>query len=357
MATKWFHQTSKGQQSLMVDSAELRRRAEAGIIRPDTLVRQSDSERWIRAQQVRGLFQQSTPAPSPAPAASPPGPPPVSVETKVAASNEKLATASLVCGIVALAYPGFITGPIGAVAAIVTGILGLRSEKRGRAIAGMVLAGLALAIFGILTYLELSTRRDLNDLVSDEQQAYDERWKSPVVSPAKVSPAAGVPSPPGDGRSAPVHAPQGNDKKPANAAADGVDRILRRARIHVEAREYDRAIAAYTQAIRLDPKNTLAYSGRGWAYHEEGDYYSAIANFTEAIWLDSEDAIAYRCRGRTYDKKGDYDSAIADFTEAIRLDPKDAVAYHYRGLAYQQKGQRAAAERDFAEAMRLGYKP
>jgi hypothetical protein len=54
------------------------------------------------------------------------------------------------------------------VAAIVTGILGLRSEKRSRAIAGMVLAGLALVIFGTLTYLAISTRRAVNDLLQKE---------------------------------------------------------------------------------------------------------------------------------------------------------------------------------------------
>ncbi len=171
MAAEWYHQTG-GQQSGPVDSRELRRLAEAGIVRPDTLVRQGTSNPWVRAERVHGLFQRSTPAPSPSRGASAPPPlplpSPVSAGTKVADSNEKLATASLVCGIVALAYPSFITGPIGSVAAIVTGILGLRSKKRGRAIAGMVLAGLALAVFGILTYLEVSTRRDLNDLVQRE---------------------------------------------------------------------------------------------------------------------------------------------------------------------------------------------
>ncbi len=70
MATQWFYQTSGGQPSGPVDSRELRRLAEAGIVRPDTLVRKGASGRWARAEQVRGLFQRSTSAPSP-------GPPPV----------------------------------------------------------------------------------------------------------------------------------------------------------------------------------------------------------------------------------------------------------------------------------------
>jgi len=77
MAIQWFYQTGGGQQSGPVDSRELRRLAEAGVVRPDTLVRQGTSSRWVRAEQVRGLFQRSTPAPSPSVVASPPVPPPI----------------------------------------------------------------------------------------------------------------------------------------------------------------------------------------------------------------------------------------------------------------------------------------
>ena len=75
MATEWFYQSS-GRQSPPVDSRELRRLAEAGIVRPDTLIRQGASGRWVRAEHVRGLFQPSTPAPSPSLGACLPGPPP-----------------------------------------------------------------------------------------------------------------------------------------------------------------------------------------------------------------------------------------------------------------------------------------
>ncbi len=71
MAKQWFHRASEGQASGPVDSAELRRLAKAGIVRPDTLVRRGDSARWVRAEQVRGLFQPSTPAPSSTPATLP----------------------------------------------------------------------------------------------------------------------------------------------------------------------------------------------------------------------------------------------------------------------------------------------
>ena len=63
----------------------------------------------------------------------------------------------------------------------------------------------------------------------------------------------------------------------------------------------------------------------------------AIADYTEAIRLDPKYANAYSNRGVAYSDKGDKDRAIADFTEAIRLDPKYADAYNNRGFAYREQ--------------------
>ena len=74
MAIQWFYQTSDGQRP--VDSTQLRRLAEAGIVRPETLVRQGAIGSWVRAEHVQGLFLPSKPAPSYPPGTTPPVPPP-----------------------------------------------------------------------------------------------------------------------------------------------------------------------------------------------------------------------------------------------------------------------------------------
>jgi len=138
------------------------------------------------------------------------------------------------------------------------------------------------------------------------------------------------------------------------------------------AREYDRAIADYSEAIRLDPKNAGAYSGRGEAYCFKGEYDRAIADFTEALRLKPTDAEAYRARGEAYWWKGtdgyfegyfegytgkdDYDRCIADCTQAIRLDPTNASAYYWRGVAYRWKDDYNSAIADYSEAIRLDPK-
>jgi tetratricopeptide (TPR) repeat protein len=101
---------------------------------------------------------------------------------------------------------------------------------------------------------------------------------------------------------------------------------------------YDRAIADFTQAIRLDPANAKAYKERGDAYAGKGDLDRAIANYNQAIRLDPTYAAAYRNRGTAYYSKGENDKDIADYNQAIRLDPNDAMAYNNRGGAFFQRG-------------------
>src|SRR4029077_14037182 len=93
----------------------------------------------------------------------------------------------------------------------------------------------------------------------------------------------------------------------------------------------DVAIAACTRAINSgagrSSTKSISYENRGNAYHDKGDMDRAIADYTEAIRLDPKNVNAYGHRGVTYRDKGDLDLAIADFTEVIRLVPKGAHGY------------------------------
>jgi tetratricopeptide (TPR) repeat protein len=128
-----------------------------------------------------------------------------------------------------------------------------------------------------------------------------------------------------------------------------------------EQRAYEQAITDFTETIRLDENNVVAYLDRGVTYAQKGDYDKAIADFTEAIRLDPNFAVAYNDRGCAYDEKKDHDKAITDYTEAIRLNPNYALAYYNRGCAYHDKKDYDKAITDYTEAVRLdpndlGYK-
>ena len=58
---------------------------------------------------------------------------------------------------------------------------------------------------------------------------------------------------------------------------------------------------------------------RGFDYDVKGEHDNAIANFTEAIRLNPKDAKAYQGRGAVYHNKGEQAKAEADFAKAKEL--------------------------------------
>jgi tetratricopeptide (TPR) repeat protein len=80
----------------------------------------------------------------------------------------------------------------------------------------------------------------------------------------------------------------------------------------------DRSIAACTRIIQdrgeAENRRANAHYNRAIAYRDKGDLDRAIADFTEAIRLNPQHAVALGNRGAAYSAKGDNDRAIADFT-------------------------------------------
>ena len=135
-----------------------------------------------------------------------------------------------------------------------------------------------------------------------------------------------------------------------------------RGRAYLDNDKYDKAIEDFTEVIRLNPDNddvvtretdTEAYFDRGVSYLKKGESNKAIDDLTEVIRLNPDDAKAYMSRGLAYNVKGEYDKAIKDCTEAIRLDPNLAKAYNNRGNAYSAKGKDDKAIKDFSQVIRL----
>ena len=117
--------------------------------------------------------------------------------------------------------------------------------------------------------------------------------------------------------------------------------------------KYDKAIKDLNKAIELDVKYSYSYNNRGIAYYGRGEYDKAIEDYDKAIELDSVYIRAYRNRGLAYDKKGKYDKAIEDYKKAIELNPEDDVAYNDRGVAYYNKGGYDRAIEDYSKAIKL----
>lgn len=147
------------------------------------------------------------------------------------------------------------------------------------------------------------------------------------------------------------------DSKPAFKAGGAEGKTAQdfydNGRAAARARDYERAISLYTEAIRLKPGFAAAYARRGGAYAMTGEIERAIADCNKALRLDPENADAYRNRGVAYGIRGGHDLAIADYGRAIHLKPRDADLYNNRGAALFSLGDYAGAIRDYTQALRL----
>jgi len=121
-------------------------------------------------------------------------------------------------------------------------------------------------------------------------------------------------------------------------------------------RDHDRAIADYTDAIRLNPDHFLSYSYRGHSYYSKKDYDHAIADYTAAFELRPEVVAPLLFRANVYADQGDFDRAIADETRAIAISPKLAWSYFQRGLVTLYAGSLPKARADLIQATALDPK-
>jgi len=135
--------------------------------------------------------------------------------------------------------------------------------------------------------------------------------------------------------------------------ADNAARALsNRGNAYLALGQIDRAIADYTNAIKLAP-SAVGYFNRGNAYLKKEDYANAESDYTACLKLDPNFVDAYLSRGVTFLNRGQYDRAIQDYNEALRLRPNYVVAIVKRGTAYFAKGDYAHAIQDYDEALRL----
>jgi tetratricopeptide (TPR) repeat protein len=111
-------------------------------------------------------------------------------------------------------------------------------------------------------------------------------------------------------------------------------------------KDYDRAIANYDQAIRLDSKSAIAFCNRGVAYAAKKNYDRAIADCNEALRLGPDLAGVLGDRGLVHLMMGSFAQTLADYDAALRHAPGDAHYLYGRGLAKAGTGDTAGAEAD-----------
>jgi serine/threonine protein kinase/tetratricopeptide (TPR) repeat protein len=185
-------------------------------------------------------------------------------------------------------------------------------------------------------------------------------------------------------------------KKDAEPAETGkkVTELLEQARTLLASNQAERALAACTDALRLDPDSAAVfvlrsranavlnrledtirdctqalrlgakekadlYVRRSWAHLNSQAYDQCIADADAALQLVGQDLAAEEARanrGWAFYWQGRYAQALADFDEAIRRESPNALLHLCRSLIHVKLGNDTQAKADWKKALELDPK-
>jgi tetratricopeptide (TPR) repeat protein len=117
--------------------------------------------------------------------------------------------------------------------------------------------------------------------------------------------------------------------------------------------EYERAIADLTAALQIEPKSLAALVSRAIAWQCSGSHNHAVEDASVALDLDPNNAAAYRIRAAAHTELNSEGLALADLTRVIDLSPGDDEAYYQRGLIHGKNGDVHTALGDFDKVLLL----
>lgn len=103
--------------------------------------------------------------------------------------------------------------------------------------------------------------------------------------------------------------------------------------------KYAQAIAAYKQAVEVDPQNAAIYTSLARLQIYTNAYEEAVSSAENALLINRNNATAHALRGWALGFLRDFVAAEGSLNTAIELDPNNAVPYAYMAEVLAQKIQ------------------
>ncbi len=122
---------------------------------------------------------------------------------------------------------------------------------------------------------------------------------------------------------------------------------------NLEAGRLDKAIDCYTQALQLEPKNSMLLWERATVYWQSNLLQYAIDDLEAALQIDTDLPEGRVRLGQICSQIGDYHRAIKYLDVEIQRNPQNALAFAYRGWSHYRSGDRNRASTDLNSAVGL----
>jgi len=114
-----------------------------------------------------------------------------------------------------------------------------------------------------------------------------------------------------------------------------------------EAKDYPKALEAFREAIKAEPKYASAYNYLGLTYKQLGLYDEAAQAYVKAIQLQPQNHVFLFNLGMLMYVAKSYNNATTAFQKAIEIKPEDPDCHYMLGKTYAQQGNIPASMRQY----------
>ncbi|MBM4302495.1 MAG: tetratricopeptide repeat protein [Deltaproteobacteria bacterium] len=102
-------------------------------------------------------------------------------------------------------------------------------------------------------------------------------------------------------------------------------------------------------------QNVQSFIDQGIKHSQAGQYDQALQAFDQALKLKPNDPALITYKGTVYYAKGNNAQAMQMCEQALKLNPNFGRAYYQRGMIYQNQEKYPQALEDLQKAKSLGY--
>jgi tetratricopeptide (TPR) repeat protein len=131
----------------------------------------------------------------------------------------------------------------------------------------------------------------------------------------------------------------------------GANDLVTRGNILLAAHRLDDAIANFTKAVAIDPKNVMGFADRGIAYFYKKDFAAARKDLDAAQAIDPDNAVLLRARAMLAAQNGDTLGAIQDYSKSLVSEPGNTFALFQRARLYSANEQDDLALKDVSQIL------
>lgn len=120
-----------------------------------------------------------------------------------------------------------------------------------------------------------------------------------------------------------------------------------------KAKENDKALAYYNEALKINPKDHEAYCSRGNIYFDKNLNELALQDYNACLAIKPDYYTALDNRGGLYSRTKQYELALADFDKAISIKPDYEKVYVNQGVTLMDMQRYEESIKAFETNLRL----